>query len=127
MPTETSLHEDVSMLPTVLSPQRLDQREHREALYQSVVQALQAGGAGSLVLDLGAIRFLPAESVLTLVSVARYWRRCTGDVMVLRSVQQLVHQYLERVDFVTQASPWMQMEETLPQHSSWGRAPTNAN
>ncbi len=101
---------------------QFDRHQHWEMAYQAVLYKIEIGESGSLTIDLGYIRFIPAEGVLALVNIARLWHRHSGEATVLQQVQQPVLQYLERMDAFVHDEAWLVAADTLPTHECWERS-----
>lgn len=93
-----------------------------EALYQQVVEALDAGAAEPLAVDLSVIGFLRPNEILALVSIARLWHRRTGHRMTLVAMQSQVHRYLERVDLFTTCGEWVKQDRELSHNERYSRS-----
>jgi hypothetical protein len=69
------------------------------------------------------IPFIPAERVLALVNVARWWHRQTGLKIRLVQLQRPVHQYLERTDLFTHCAAWLEDGQPLAPEERFERLP----
>jgi hypothetical protein len=97
--------------------------QDQETFYQQVVTACYQHPGGPLCLNLRLLPFIPAERVLSLVSVARWWHRKTGYKTRLLQMQQQVHQYLERADLFIRCADWLEEDHTLALEERFERSP----
>ena len=101
----------------------LDGWQAQDTLYRQVKAALCQSPNGPLLLNLCNISFIPAERVLALVNVARWWHRQTGFKVRLVRLQRPVHQYLERTDLFAQCVAWLEDDQPLALEERFERLP----
>lgn len=106
---------------------QFDGHQHWEIAYQDVLDKIRAGESDPLVIDLGAVTFIPAEGVLALVNIARLWHRHSGEATVLERVQRPVLQYLERMDAFAHDTACLMVADPLPAHGCWERSAASTN
>lgn len=78
-----------------------------ERLYMDFNHRLSDPGIDELELDLSHITFVTPESILALVCVTRCWYRNRLTPVRLISMNEQVHQYLQRIDLFSQCANYV--------------------
>jgi hypothetical protein len=106
----------------VLQPRDLQYVDAVEGMYMSLLERGRSSEA--LELDLSNTSFVKPISILSLATVARLWKRWTGQPIAVINLRRSVHAYLERMDLFTEFSDSLIVDGQLDNSDRWSALQT---
>lgn len=95
----------------------------RTNLFYTVIQ--EAPSSQAYDLDMDAVSFVQPYGIIGLVLSARLLSERSGQPVTLRNIRTDIHQYLQRMNIIHVAGPWLKVSGELG--DEWTRNPSTQN